>query len=175
MHTELNDLHTRMHHFQTHLLQSIKEISGYRVVRVFRNYSAFSIVASSTLLVSASNFTQGNDSNSLLFGYVNGETVSESTLSSKHRIAAQTNKNENLSLVPLAITTSAVDPSQKDDASLFDMQSQLASNQIMLSTETASMSRDPEEDGGVKIYTVESGDTVSGIAAKNGITVNTIL
>jgi surface antigen/LysM repeat protein len=39
----------------------------------------------------------------------------------------------------------------------------------------SSIARDPEEDGGVKIYTVESGDTVSGIAAKNGITVNTIL
>jgi surface antigen/LysM repeat protein len=55
------------------------------------------------------------------------------------------------------------------------MQGQLSSNQIMLSTETSSISRDPQEDGGVKIYTVESGDTVSGIAAKNGITVNTIL
>lgn len=175
MRTELGGLHTRMHHFQTHFLQSIKEISGYRVVRVFRNYSAFSIVASSTLLVSASNFTQGKDSNSLLFGYVNGETASESALSSKHRIAAQTNKNQNLSLVPLAATTSAVDPSQKDDASLLDMQGQLSSNQIVLSTETASISRDPEEDGGVKIYTVQSGDTVSGIAARNGITVNTIL
>ncbi|PJA85187.1 MAG: hypothetical protein CO143_02510 [Candidatus Moranbacteria bacterium CG_4_9_14_3_um_filter_45_14] len=171
----LKDLHTSVHHSQTRFLQCIKEFSGYRVVRVFRNYSAFSIVASSTLLVSASNFTQGKDSNSLLLGYVNGSTSSEQSSSSKHRIAAQTSKKENLSLVPLASTTRAIDPSQKDETSLLDMQGQTISNQTMLSPQTSSIARDPEEDGGVKIYTVESGDTVSGIAAKNGITVNTIL
>ncbi|MFZ2187345.1 MAG: LysM peptidoglycan-binding domain-containing protein [Candidatus Moraniibacteriota bacterium] len=171
----MKDLHTRTHHFQTRFLQFIKEISGYRVVRVFRNYSAFSIVASSTLLVSASNFTQGKDSHSLLFGYVNGDTATEATASSKHRIAAQTNKKENLSLVPLASTAGAVDPSQKDDTTLLDMQGLSLENQVMLSTQTNLIARDPEENGGVKIYTVESGDTVSGIAARNGITVNTIL
>lgn len=170
----LKNLHTRTHSSQKHFLQFIKELSGYRVVRVFRNYSAFSIVASSTLLVSASNFTQGKDADSLLFGYVNGDTVSEQSLSAKHRIAAQTSKKENLSLVPLASTASTIDPNQKDDTSFFDMQGQAGGNQIILSTESA-IARDPEEDGGVKIYTVESGDTVSGIATKNGITVNTIL
>ena len=34
---------------------------------------------------------------------------------------------------------------------------------------------DPEEDGGVKIYEVKSGDTVSTIAANFHITINTIL
>jgi surface antigen len=173
--TRLRDLHTATHHLQTRFLQFIKEISGYRVVRVFRNYSAFSIVASSTLLVSASNFTQGKDSNSLLFGYVNSDSVSEATLSSKHRIAAQTSKKENLSLVPLASPASVIDLDQKDDTSLLDMQGLSLENQIMLSTQTSSIARDPEEDGGVKIYTIQSGDTVSGIAAANGITANTIL
>lgn len=172
--TRLKDLHTSVHHSQTRFLQFIKEFSGYRVVRVFRNYSAFSIVASSTLLVSASNFTQGKDSNSLLLGYVNGSTASEQS-SVKHRIAAQASKKENLSLVPLLSTTGVIDPNQKDETSLLDMQGQTISNQVMLSSQTSSIARDPEEDGGVKIYTVESGDTVSGIAVKNGITVNTIL
>lgn len=175
MQTRLKDLHTRMHHSQTQFLQFIKEFSGYRVVRVFRNYSAFSIVASSTLLVSASNLTQGKDSNSLLLGYVNGNTVSEQSTLSKHRIAAQMNKKENLSLVPLASTTRVIDPNQKDETSFFDMQGQVIGDRAMLSSQASSIERDPEEDGGVKIYTVESGDTVSGIAAKNGITVNTIL
>ena len=173
--TRLKDLHTRIHHLQTRFLQFIKELSGYRVVRVFRNYSAFSIVASSALLVSASNFAQGQNSDSLLFGYVNGDVASVESLSAKHRIAAQTSKKENLSLVPLASASKTVDPDQKDDTSVLDIHTLTPQNQVMLSTQTSSITQDPEEDGGVKIYTVVSGDTVSGIAAKNDITVNTIL
>lgn len=171
------DLYTRVHYFQTKILQFIKEISGYRVVRIFRRYSAFSIVTSSALLVSVSNFTQGKDSESLLFGYIGKDGASvEEALSSKHRIAAQVNKKENLSLVPLANAGNAVDPEEKPDISLLDIENVALGNQVLLSTQTgSSIARDPEEDGGVKIYTVQSGDTVSGIAAKNGITVNTIL
>lgn len=167
--------HTRIHHAQSKFLQFIKEISGYRVVRIFRNYSAFSIVASSALLVSASNFTQSKDSSSPLLGYMGSDIVSASTSTSKHRISAQTSKRENLSFVPLASAPNAVDPSQKDDVSLFDIQNLVSQNSVMLSTQTSSIAKDPEEDGGVKIYTIEPGDTISGIATKNGITVNTIL
>lgn len=169
-------LHTRIHHFQTKLLQFIKEGSGYRVVRLFRSYSAFSIVTSSALLVSVSNFTQGTDSQSLLFGSAGAAASAEASLPAKNRIAAQISKKENLSLVPLASGASTIDPEQKDNASLFDMQNGALESQIMLSSQAgSSISRDPEEDGGVKIYTVQAGDTVSGIAGKNGITVNTIL
>ncbi len=173
----LHALHTRIHRFQTRFLVFIKEVSGYRVVRLFRSYSAFSIVTSSALLVSASNFTQGKDSESLLFGYINGQgSAVEANLSPKHRIAAQVSKKENLSLVPLQNAVNTIDPEQKDETSLFDIESSALQNQVMLSTQSGSgIARDPEEDGGVKIYTILSGDTVSGIAAKNGITVNTIL
>lgn len=174
--TRLRTLHTRIHHLQTRFLQFIKEVSGYRVVRLFRSYSAFSIVTSSALLVSVSNFTQGTESESLLFGYVNGDTVTEQTVSSKRRIAAQVSKKENLSLVPLANVANVVDPSQKDNTSLFDVESTSIQNQVMLSTQSGSaMAKDPEEDGGVKIYTVNDGDTLGSIALKNNITVNTIL
>lgn len=158
-------------------MQFIKDISGYRVVRLFRNYSAFSIVASSALLVSASNFTQGqgNDGKSLLFGYVSDQ-AGESSPSNKHRIAAQVSKKENLSLVPLAAVQNVVDPSQKDETTIFDVEGAAFQKQVMFSSSSGqAMAKDPEEDGGVKIYTVADGDTVSGIAEKNGITVNTIL
>lgn len=171
----LKDLHTRIHRLQSLFLQFIKKISGYRVVVIFRNYSAFSIVVSSALLVSASNFAQGQDSNSLLFGYVNGDGTSEASPSFKHRIAAQVSKKNNLSLVPLASSSGKVDLEQEDQTSLLDINGLSPQNQVMLSTETNSIARDPEEDGGVKIYTVETGDTISGIAAANNITVNTIL
>lgn len=120
--------------------------------------------------------TQGKETGSLLFGYVNDSTVQQESLSLKHRIAAQTAKKENLSLVPLANVSNTIDPSQKDDISIFDVQNVALQNQVMLSSQAgSSIARDPEEDGGVRIYTVLSGDTVSGIAAKNGITINTIL
>ncbi len=170
----IKSVHTHIHEYQTHLLHSLKETSGYRVVRVFRNYSAFSIVASSALLVSASNFTQGNATNSSLFGYVNSENVDTTSTPKKYR-SAQVNNEENLSSLPLLNAVPVVDPNQKDDTSLLDMQGQLTSTQSILSTETSSISKDPEEEGGVKIYTVVEGDTVSGIASRNGITVNTIL
>ncbi len=169
-------LHTRIHRLQQRVLQAIKEASGYRVVRLFRSYSAFSIVTSSALLVSVSNFTEGKDADSLLFGYINGTASAETNQGVKHRLAAQVSKKENLSLVPLANVVNTIDPEQKDDASLFDIQGGALESQVMLSSQAgSSIARDPEEDGGVKIYTVASGDTVSGIAAKNGITVNTIL
>lgn len=131
---------------------------------------------SSALLVSASNFAQGQDSNSLLFGYVNGNGAGgEESPSLKHRIAAQVSKKSNLSLVPLASSNGKVDLEEEDETSLLDISGLSPRNQVMLSTETNASAQDPEEEGGVKIYTVETGDTVGGIAAKNNITINTIL
>lgn len=171
----LSDLHTKSHYVQRRVLTFLKDISGYRIVRVFRNYSAFSIVASSAILVSASNFAQGQDSSSLLLGYIGEAEVADEAVNQKHRLSAQAAKKENLALVPLADPSTSVDPDQKDDTSLFDVEALAMENQVMLSAQTADMARDPEEEGGVKIYTVATGDTMSGIAQRHGITVNTIL
>ena len=160
------------------MLVFIKEASGYRVVYWFRDYSAFSVVASSALLVSATNFSNGRDAHSLLFGYADGAADSITDGGSPRRLAAQVGKKENLSLVPLVTASLNADPGQKDEATLFDMGDVSVQNQIVLSSQAGghtSIARDPEEDGGVKIYTVADGDTVSGIAARSGITVNTIL
>ena len=136
------------------------------------------MVASSALLVSATNFSHGRDANALLFGYADGEAESDLVDGSAFRTAAQVGKKENLSLVPLAPVNLNADPDQKDDATLFDIDGVSPQNQVVLSSQAGghlAMAKDPEEDGGVKIYTVSTGDTVSGIAAKYGITSNTIL
>ncbi|MDQ5976433.1 MAG: LysM peptidoglycan-binding protein [Patescibacteria group bacterium] len=174
----LSRLHTKIHHGQSKALICIKEASGYRVVHWFRNYAAFSVVASSALLVSATNFAHGKDVDSLLFGYADGAETADASGDIPVRRAAQVGAKENLSLVPLAAVSLNADPDQKDDATLFDMDGVSLQNQIVLSSQAGghlAMAKDPEEDGGVKIYTVASGDTVSGIAAKYGITSNTIL
>jgi surface antigen len=173
----LSRLHTKIHHLQSKALIALKEASGYRVVHWFREYSAFSVVASSALLVSATNFSHGKDTNAFLFGYADGAQAA-SGAAGTHKIAAQTSKRENLSLVPLSAVNLNADPDQKDDTTLFDINGIAEQNQIVLSSQAGghlAMAKDPEEDGGVKIYTVVNGDTVSGIAARNGITVNTIL
>ncbi|MGK2848499.1 MAG: LysM peptidoglycan-binding domain-containing protein [Minisyncoccota bacterium] len=166
-------MHTRIHQFQTSFLQYIKDASGYRVVRVFRNYSAFSIVASSAILVSASNFAQ-NTNESVLFGYAQGQMTSQGASQARHRLAAQTSRQDNLSLVSLASASNRIDTEKTDEISLIDMSGYPSSDQVVLTTDMA-IAQDPEEDGGVQIYTVLSGDTVGGIATKNGITINTIL
>lgn len=171
-------LHTKIHHLQSKTLVFIKEASGYRIVSWFRSYSAFSVVASSAFLVSASNFSYGHDTNLLLFGYAEGVSGEQQESSRFYQPSASGEKKDNLSLVPLAQVSLNADPTQKDSATLFDINGVSGQDQIVLSSQTGgrqSMSQDPEEDGGVKIYTVADGDTVSGIATKYGITVNTIL
>lgn len=88
---------------------------------------------------------------------------------------AQAVRSDHLSLVPLAET---VKNSVAQDTALSVVDESFLSpeNQMFLAAALGSHgAREPEEDGGVRIYTVAQGDTVSGIAARFGITVNTIL
>ncbi len=111
---------------------------------------------------------------SFLFGYFQEDISDAGTkLSQKHRFAAQASKKESLSLVPLASASTKVDPNDKDDTP--DMTQMISGTHVLASAQQAAVLKDPEEDGGVSIYTVQQGDTVSGIAAAHNITVNTIL
>lgn len=163
---------TRLHKSQSRLIGALKDISGYRVVRIFRNYSAFSIVASSALLVSATNATDGQGLHSGLTGYMGAEKES----AFQQRIRATAQNTENLSLVEIASqdTQQTIDPDAKDETSLFDVEQPSIATDVVASVET-NIQKDPEEDGGVTLYTVADGDNLGAIAAKFGITVNTIL
>lgn len=73
-------------------------------------------------------------------------------------------------MAPLTASSNSPDPNQTDDSyNPFILQGQA------LLAENSPVRRDPEEDGGVVIYEVQPGDTVSGIAASHHISVNTIL
>ena len=80
---------------------------------------------------------------------------------------------KDLALVPLAQASTSPDPGSAPDNStdevLMTMQGQA------LIAGTSPVKKDPEEDGGVNIYEVQPGDTVSAIATKFHITTNTIL
>lgn len=77
-------------------------------------------------------------------------------------------------MVPLAKASNTVDIEAKQEEEIT-----LDNTSSITLVASAGLSpliqKDPKEDDGVKIYTVEDGDTVSGIAKKHNITVNTIL
>lgn len=167
---------TTFHYLQSRFLIWVKEGSGYLPVRLFRSYAAFSLVVVSALLVSGTNIAQGEGVLSLLSGVSPNTPGTQEKGTPPLRLAAQSNKEKNLNLMPLANPEMGVDEPQKKETSVIEETALSPLNQMFLASAVGSgAARDPEEDGGVKIYTVQAGDTVSGIAAKNGITVNTIL
>jgi len=127
------------------------------------------VVISCALLVSATNLAAGKESSGFLFGYFGNDDNYENPLADK--MSLQINKKADLALVQLAQANTAPDPSAKDNVPDQDLVMQ---GQALVAG-TGPVRKDPEEDGGVKIYEVKTGDTVSSIAAKNHITINTIL
>ena len=125
------------------------------------------VVVSSSLLVTSTNFAKSNNSDGFLSGYFNGENKDENT-----RISSQENRKDNLAFVPLSKAPTSVDPDIKEEA---DNENLYLVEGQALTASFGNPLKDPEENGGVKIYEVKPGDTVSAIAAANNITVNTIL
>lgn len=125
-------------------------------------------------MVTGTNLAAERAAGGFLFGYFQ-ENISDtgSGFAQKHRFAAQASRKESLSLVPLANASTKIDPNDKDDT--LDVRQMISGTHTLATAQQAAVLRDPEEDGGVSIYTVQQGDTVSGIAAKHNITVNTIL
>lgn len=167
MHPE--KLRTQFYIQQKNIIRFIKERRTIKVLHIFRNYSALIVVISSALLVSATNFAAGKESSGFLFGYFGNQDNYENPLANK--MSLLTNNQSNLAVVQLAQTKTAPDPTIKEDS--FD-ESITIQGQSLVSA-TGPVRRDPEEDGGVKIYEVVPGDTIGSIAQANKITINTLL
>lgn len=167
---DFKNLNTRLYLRQRAIATFIKERRTIKLLHLVRKYSAFAVVVSSALLVSATNASSGKGAGSFLFGY--WDTPAEAASLSSSKINGQVNKKNDLALVPLSKASTAIDPGAKEE----DQASSMINVQgIMAATGGASPMQDPEEDGGVKMYIVESGDTIGSIAAKNKVSINTIL
>jgi surface antigen/LysM repeat protein len=168
---DFKGLNTRLHLRQRAIAEFVKRHRTVKLLHIFRKYSAFSVVVSSALLVSATNIASGKSSGSLLFGYWENPTEN-AAIANSGKINGQKDKKNDLTLVPLEKANTSVDPEAKEEE---EVQSIIQGNGIIAAVGGGSPVKDPEEDGGVKMYTVESGDTLGSIAEKNHVSVNTIV
>jgi LysM repeat protein len=157
------------HFYQRKIIIFIKERRSIKFLHLLRKYAALSVVISSALLVTATNMATGKTTGSLLFGQWNQSENRDPEKENKW-LTSQLSKKNNLAFVPLIKANNAIDPSSKDDSEDLNF---IQNNSVMVSANYPR--KDPEEDGGVKVYEVQDGDTLSSIAVNNKITVNTIL
>lgn len=170
MNTERSkEFHLKIYNFQKRVADFIKRHQTIKLIHALRNYSALVVVISSAVLVTATNVAASKNSGSFLFGYWGGSSEI-AMIKGENKLSGQASRKNDLAFVPLAKPNSAVDPNAKDEAENLVVLKKGG----LVSGANASM-RDPEEEGGVKIYEVQSGDTVGSIAQANHITANTIL
>jgi surface antigen/LysM repeat protein len=167
---DFRGINTRLHSHQRAIAKFVKEHRTIKLLHLFRNYSTFAVVVSSSLLVSATNVASVKGPGSLLFGY--WDVPSRNVTTNAGKINGQINKKNDLALVPLSKSSTAIDPGAKEEEVI---QNIIQKQGIMAATGGANPMKDPEEDGGVKMYIVQSGDTLGSIAEKNKVSVNTIL
>lgn len=130
------------------------------------------MVVSSAILVSATNVASGKGSNSFLFGYWDDNLTENVSSTSPSKIAGQIGRKNDLAVVPLSKANTSVDPEAKDEV---ESKSIMQSEGFVATVGGGSPVEDPEEEGGVKMYVVQSGDTLGSIAEKNKVSVNTIV
>lgn len=165
---DFKELNTTLHIRQRAVVEFIKKRRTVKLLHLLRHYSALAVVISSALLVTGTNVAAGNGSNGLLFGYWDGGQNSEG---SSLKLSGQVSRKNDLAMVPLSKSSSTIDPQFKEE----EVVQNFAGQGIIASAQGGSSMRDPEEDGGVKMYIVQDGDTLGSIAAKNKVSMNTIL
>lgn len=142
---------------------------------LFRTYSALSVVVMGAALVATHN---------LQINKRISQDLRNQPVYSPNPFKSNGDQSRNLALLPYVKTgfvPAEGEKSPQQDTPYLFQESQSVSplayieNQSFIAAANAMVEDDPEEDGGVKIYTVEDGDTASGIAKKFNITVNTIL
>ncbi|PIP27878.1 MAG: hypothetical protein COX29_04300 [Candidatus Moranbacteria bacterium CG23_combo_of_CG06-09_8_20_14_all_35_22] len=137
---------------------------------MFRNYSAFAVVVSSTFLVSATNLAAGRESSGFLFGYFGENENYENPL--KDMMFLKTTEKTSLAVADLIQAKNL--PRSKDIAFEKNDTSFIIQGQALVAGNSP-VKKDPQEDGGVIIYEVKQDDTISAIASANNISINTIL
>jgi len=124
------------------------------------------VVVSSALLVAATNMATNKKEGAFFLNYWH----KQSSLQASGGSISTLNRKSDLAFISLAKASTAVDPNAKIEETALD----IIQNQALIAS-TGTPLKDPEEDGGVKMYEIVEGDILSAIAEKNHITLNTIL
>ncbi len=168
----LRKLNSNIHIAQIKIARFIKEHRTIKVLHIFRNYSALVVVISCAILVSATNLTAGKESSGFLFGSFGESDDYSNPLEGSMAIKAR-NQKSNLAMIKLAQTRIVSDPE-----TIKELEQEKADNNLDENAWVSVISpvrEEPKEGAGVEMYVVKEGDTISGIAARNNISVNTIL
>lgn len=136
-------------------------------MHLFRKYSVFAVVATSAMLVTATNMAAEGQSGSFL----TGEWRNSGEVRIKNDMSLEVENSKRALLSPISVASRAVDPDFKEE----DLNQINAVEGKIVSAPSSPVLKDPEEGGGVEVYMVKDGDTVSTIAQKFSITTNTIL
>lgn len=161
---------TRSSAWRKRLFEYTKSGRKLCFVHWFRQYSALAVVVSGVFVVTGTNIASVHQEKGLVSGYLTNQTSEQRVQKDPFLLASL--EKRNLSFVPLASASAKLDPATKEE----DIALVVApTDQLIASSQNSPVLKDPEEDGGVSIYTVEDGDTISSIAFEHKITINTIL
>jgi surface antigen/LysM repeat protein len=155
--------------WQRHILQWVKSGRRIRLLHWFRQYSALAVVVSSVFAVTGTNVAALHSES--IPGSILGENLATGSFSNR---LARADEKDNITTSPMATASTAVETISEKTTDASSIAS-ISPDQFAVTAQQSPVLKDPEEDGGVTIYTVVEGDTVSSIAAHNHITVNTIL
>jgi surface antigen len=157
---------TEVYSTQKKIALFIKEHKTVKLLHLFRKYSALVVVLLSAILVSMTNLIAEGCGTGFLAGQWRGDddiSVSDMTM--------EIEENKKMILSPVLVASRAVDPEFKEE----DLNQIDAVGGKIVSAPSSPVLKDPEENGGLEVYLVREGDTVSTIAQKFNITTNTIL
>jgi len=153
---------------------------GKKLLSLFREHSATIVVAVCVILVAFINLSSAKGARGSIFGSLALGPQNPDPL--KGKLAIQNEKKNNLATAPLsgpgyltdvAVLSAEEQNNAASDYEIMAMAMPTAQSQVLLAAYNPQVSSAGRQE--MKIYQVKDGDTVGLIAAKNGISANTIL
>lgn len=171
---KLKSLIDKTKKIEKRLIQFLKKGFSRKILEFFRKNSALVVVIITAFVIMAGNLNNNKDKQGLLFGYLEKEIDNKEKII--NRVKSHATQNS-LLMAPLAMA-SALSEDEGIEATMLSDEDAMV-NQLQHQVLTASTLPDVEkllgQGADVAVYLVKEGDSVSVIADKFGITVNTIL
>jgi len=148
-----------------------RRFAAQSLLAFFREYSATLVVAICVIAVALINFSSANGEQDSLFG---SNLKSENSL--KNKIALQEESKNNLAVAPLAepayfVSQAATEETYEETTFLYSAPT--IQSQVTLASYSPVVSGANGRE--IRTYVVKEGDTAGSIAARHGISVNTVL